>query len=412
MTTRLRRSRESRRRRTLALTAGALVAVLVAGVAAALITAGRPAPSPTAAPIEETPVPTPEPTPTPDVDALEGIALDALQQRRIDELRAWAAWLETNDAEGYVGELGWAAAPEWQQLADYWYRIAEQEGLWTSLWAAGSHWGDAYALTAYGSSSASGQLDVALPQAEILEAQQSGEQRHGVNLAGLEFSTEGGFSSAAPGVLGRDFFDEPEASFSYLAERGIDFVRLPFRWERLQPQLGGELDEEHAATIDAMLDAADQHGVDVVLDVHNYGRDLTSGGELRLGAPELPASALSDVWLRISERWGGHPAVVAYGLMNEPHSLGDDLAAEALRWEGVTQEVLTALRDAGDGMLVLVPGYDWSSLRRWATTHPDGWITDPADNFRYEAHHYWDAIGEGAYALPYADELAAAQISG
>lgn len=412
MTTRSHRTRTARRRRTLAITAGALVAVLVAGVAAALITAGRPAPSPTAAPVEETPVPTPEPSPTPDTDALEGIELDPLQQRRIDELRAWTAWLAANDAEGYVGELGWAATPEWQQLADYWYRIAEQEGLWTSLWAAGSHWGDSYALTAYGASPDSDQLDIALPQAELLEAQQGSEQRHGVNLAGLEFSTEEGFSSAAPGVLGRDFFDEPEASFAYLADRGIDFVRLPFRWERLQPQLGGALDESYAATIDAMLDAAERHGVDVVLDVHNYGRYLTSGGELRLGTPELPGSALSDVWLRISERWGGHPAVVAYGLMNEPHSLGDDLAAEALRWEGVSQEVLTALRDAGDGMLVLVPGYDWSSLSRWTQTHPDGWITDPADNFRYEAHHYWDATGEGAYALPYADELAAVQING
>ena len=49
-------------------------------------------------------------------------------ERRIDELRAWTAWLAANDAEGYVGELGWAATPEWQQLADYWYRIAEQEG--------------------------------------------------------------------------------------------------------------------------------------------------------------------------------------------------------------------------------------------------------------------------------------------
>ncbi|WAB82149.1 cellulase family glycosylhydrolase [Microcella daejeonensis] len=409
MTTRIRRTRAARRRRMIAITAVALVAVMIAGVAAALVASGRPAPAPTAAPVEETPVP--EPTALPEADALEGVGLDALQQRRIDELRTWAAWLEANGAEGYVGELGWADSPEWEQLADYWYRIAEQEELWTSLWAAGSHWGDSYPLTAYGASGGSDQLDVALPQAELLEAQDGGDQRHGVNLAGLEFSTEQGFSAAVPGVLGRDFFDEPEASFAYLADRGIDFVRLPFRWERLQPQLGGSLDEQHAAIIDAMLDAAALHGVDIVLDVHNYGRYLTSAEELRLGTPELPASALSDVWLRISERWGEHPAVVAYGLMNEPHSLGDDLAAEALRWEGVTQEVLTALRDAGDGMLVLVPGYDWSSLPRWTTTHADGWITDPADNFRYEAHHYWDAVGEGAYALPYADELAAVQVS-
>ncbi|MET0161050.1 MAG: hypothetical protein ABW204_00200, partial [Microbacteriaceae bacterium] len=55
--------------------------------------------------------------------------------------------------------------------------------------------------------------------------------------------------------------------------------------------------------------------------------------------------------------------------------------------------------------LLLVAGYDWSSLARWSDNHPSGWIDDPADAFRYEAHHYWDAFGAGAYDRPYAEEL-------
>ncbi|WP_156165327.1 glycoside hydrolase family 5 protein [Demequina rhizosphaerae] len=398
---------------------GAAALAVTAAVTRADITApSAPASSPSASATASTPAPTPSASPTTE-DVLAGVELDALEEREIGDLRDFTAWLAENDAEGFVGEVGWPAAtdPGWDALGEHWYLLAEQEGLWTTAWAAGSHWSDGYPLVTYGDGG-SGSLDTASGQARVIEELEASRgtddaagtgARHGVNLAGLEFGTENGFTNTRPGALGTDYFAEPLASYAWLASRGIDLVRLPVRWERLQPEPGGALDAQQVAAVTAQLDAAADAGIDVVLDLHNYGAYVTDAGPLLLGSDALPGTRMTDVWLRIARTWGEHPAVLGYGLMNEPHDLGGgDERGAAAAWEQLTQDTVTALREAGDAHLLLVAGYDWSSLERWRTTHPTGWIDDTAGNFRYEAHHYWDAYGEGKYALPYAEELAAA----
>lgn len=388
----MRNPRSIRRRRRIVATAGVIAAAgLVAGLGA-FWSGQRPTIDP--------------PEPSADAaapDALEGETFDPLQRTRLAELRAFTDWLEEAGAEGFVGEVGWPAAtdPGWDPLGRYWYDLAEQEGLWTAAWAAGSHWSDDYRLVTYGGD---GSLATAGGQALVLERVQSAPDggRHGVNLAGLEFGTGDGFSAAQPGALGVDYFAEPAESYTWLADRGVDLVRLPVRWERLQPAPGGAFDEQHAALVEQQLDAAGAAGVDVILDLHNYGAHDTD----QLGSDALPDERLAQFWLTVSERWGAHPALLGYGLMNEPHDLGGgDERGAAAAWESTTQEVVTALRDAGDEHLLLVAGYDWSSLARWSDNHPSGWIDDPADAFRYEAHHYWDVFGAGAYDRPYAEEL-------
>ncbi len=340
-------------------------------------------------------------------DVLEGETFDPLQRARLAELRAFTDWLDAAGAEGFIGEIGWPAAsdPGWDPLGRYWYDLAGQEGLWTAAWAAGSHWSDDYRLVTYGGTgvlSTAGGQGLVLEQLEADRAEDGSGARHGVNLAGLEFGTGEGFSAARPGELGTDYFAEAPESYAWLADRGVDLVRLPVRWERLQPDPGGALDDQHAALVEQQLDAAEAAGVDVILDLHNYG---AHGADL-LGSAALPDDRLARFWLAVSERWGAHSALLGYGLMNEPHGLGGgDERGAAAAWEATTQGVVDALRDAGDEHLLLVAGYDWSSLARWSDNHPSGWIDDPAESFRYEAHHYWDAFGAGAYDRPYAEEL-------
>jgi hypothetical protein len=83
----------------------------------------------------------------------------------------------------------------------------------------------------------------------------------------------------------------------------------------------------------------------------------------------------------------------------------------AQTWERASQEAVSSIRAAGDTKLVLVPGYNWSGVRRWMTTHPAKWITDSANNIRYEAHHYWDSNASGAYTS-YATEVTKATAAG
>ena len=54
----------------------------------------------------------------------------------------------------------------------------------------------------------------------------------GVNLAGLEFN-----GGRIPGRLDRDFVSPGTAELDYFHTVGARAIRLPFRWERAQPEL-------------------------------------------------------------------------------------------------------------------------------------------------------------------------------
>ncbi len=59
-------------------------------------------------------------------------------------------------------------------------------------------------------------------------------------------------------------------------------------------------------------------------------------------------------------------------------------------WEDASQRAVTAIRAIDRRSTVLVGGYNYSRVQEWADQHPSPWISDPADNIRYEGHHYWD----------------------
>lgn len=328
------------------------------------------------------------------------VLTDDLQARRIGELTAFAGWLRSAGARGFVGEVGWPDEPEWNELAAAWYATAARAGIASTAWAAGSWWPPGYDLAVYRSTEDRHVIDVAGGQATVLED----DLDPGVNLAGLEFGAETDFSAADPGLAGVDYYAEPADSYLYLAERGVETVRLPFRWERLQPTRVAALDPAYLALITGQLDAAANAGIVVILDLHNYGAYQTAEGADLLDGNDT--DTLIDVWARLDDAVGEHPAVVGYGLMNEPHDLTSDVASGARLWERITQDTVIGLREAGVEKTLYVPGYDWSSLARWSSTHPSAWIDDPLDDFRYEAHHYWDKDGTGKYLADYSAELA------
>jgi sugar phosphate isomerase/epimerase len=375
-----------------------VVAVAILGAVVAALALGRTGPEP--APVE---TPTAAPAPA-----------DDLTSARVDELRDFIDWLDANDAEGFVGEVGWPAEPPestpWNALADDWYRTATDAGLWTTAWASGNVWDPGYKLVVYADTDRDAVVESPYSQAEVVERYPSGDGvRTGVNVAGLEFGAEGPFSNATPGEPSVDYFEESAETFRFLASRGIDTVRLPFRWERVQSQPLGELRATGVAELRRALDLAGDAGIDVILDLHNYGSYITAEGPQQLGTAALSAAALADVWVRLGAELGDHPALLAYGLMNEPSGFAESTGLTGAElWERVSQVAVDGIRAAGDTTLVMVPGYDFSAVSRFTQNHPRGWITDPAHNFRYEAHQYWDADASGNYYAPYAELLTAA----
>ncbi len=345
---------------------------------------------------------------------------DALQARVRAELGVFTGWLQANGVQGYIGEVGWsndADAASWNALATKWYADAAAAGLWTTAWSGGEWWGCGYKLSVYAWSTCStmdGSLSVARPQASVIEAQ-AGADRRGLNMSGGDFGTPGplevtsSFSNANPGVYNSAYHFDTQQSFNYVASRGISLVRLPVRWERVQPSLGGALDPAEVQRISDAVARASAAGMRVILDIHNYGAYWLSNGSQGvrrpIGSAEVTVAHFASLWANLSTAFKANAGVAGYGLMNEPVGMAGPVA-----WEQASRAAVTAIRDNADPKVVLVPGYNWSGAQQWTSQHPSAWITDA--NVRYEAHHYFDRDNSGAYLNSYAAEVADAEARG
>jgi endoglucanase len=93
--------------------------------------------------------------------------------------------------------------------------------------------------------------------------------------------------------------------------------------------------------------------------------------------------------------------------MNEPIGMQARGKVPAARvWEQASQQAVNVIRATGDKRTIMVAGYQWSNLHAWTANHPVSWIKDPAANFQYEAHQYFDAKHTGIYRT-YDQEVAA-----
>lgn len=145
-----------------------------------------------------------------------------------------------------------------------------------------------------------------------------------MSSSGGEFTAD---ADHLPGTYNTDYHYDSDASFEFLASRGHKIIRLPFRWERIQPTRNAALDSTELTRITNVATSIESWGMRVVLDVHNYARYINStangGAELVLGST-LPVSDLVDLWTRLSTAFKNNAAIYAYGLMNEPHDLSPD----------------------------------------------------------------------------------------
>jgi len=203
----------------------------------------------------------------------------------------------------------------------------------------------------------------------------------GVNLSGAEFKPQ-----RLPGRVFKDYTYPQAADFSYFASAGMNIIRLPFLWERLQPALNQPLDVQQLGFIRKAVDQAKADHLTIILDLHNFGR--YRGAEV--GTDAVPDSAFADLWKRLAQAFAGEPAGV-FGLMNEPAQIPAD------RWARSAEAGIAAVRDAGARNLVLVSGSYYSGAHSWeqplhGVSNADAFahFRDPASNFAFEAHQYFD----------------------
>jgi endoglucanase len=219
----------------------------------------------------------------------------------------------------------------------------------------------------------------------------------GLNIAGAEFGTVGD-------AYGTTWAHESQASFDFLAGRGWRLVRYAIKWERLQPTLSGAFDAAELARVVTAVARMRSAGMWCILNLHNMGKF----NGISFGTASGPMQAdFVDFWSRMSDLFREDSTVIGYGLMNEPTALLIGGETGLARWQLYSQAVVDALRAKNDRTCLLISGWSAASLDGWfsGTNTPLPWITDPFNNFRYEAHDYWDSSATGGtYTKTFADE--------
>ncbi|MBM6593250.1 glycoside hydrolase family 5 protein [Microvirga pudoricolor] len=208
----------------------------------------------------------------------------------------------------------------------------------------------------------------------------------GVNLAGAEFR-----GNRIPGALNKDYIYPSSKDVDYFMSQGMNTFRVPFRWERMQLNLGWELEDDELEQLDKTVRYITDKGGYTLLDPHNYGRYY---GKL-IGSKQVPASALADFWRVLALRYKDNDKVI-FGLMNEPHGIS------ASDWREIAEVSITAIRDTGAKNLILVPGTNWTGAHSWMTSRgkPSNGevfrdLKDPANNMMFEVHQYLDGDYSG-----------------
>jgi endoglucanase len=204
-------------------------------------------------------------------------------------------------------------------------------------------------------------------------------QMFGVNLAGAEFS-------------GTAFWQTNPAVWDYYQAKGLTLIRMPVKWERIQPALFGPVT---FTQLDQCIALASARGMKVIIDLHNYAAYGSGSPTPRLGSTDLPISALVNVWTQIADRYKNNNAVYGYDLMNEPVSITIEV------WSSAAQQTVDAIRQIDTARFVLVEGLGWSNAKSWRIGSTNGTldIKDPVGRLIYSAHSYWD-YKDNIYASP------------
>jgi len=217
----------------------------------------------------------------------------------------------------------------------------------------------------------------------------------GVSESGMEFGK---------GPLAGTNYAIPNPAY-YLA-RGVQLVRVPFQIIRLQPAPNGPLEPAVLGYLDTIVQQDQEAGALTVLDPHAYGTYPIDGKAQDLLKDPAAANAYVDMMGKIAAHFA--TADVAIGLMNEPHTGGDQDYAP------IWNRAIAAIRQAGFHGVILVPHAHWSTASDITPAKPfAGGIVDPQRNWVLELHCYLDPDNSGTYKKPVPSTgIGAARIAG
>lgn len=176
---------------------------------------------------------------------------------------------------------------------------------------------------------------------------------------------------------------------------GINIIRLPWDWERMQPTLLGDLDSEFVGYVRDYVTKANSLGITVILDCHSFGKFDSS--------VTMTQGYLSDLWTKVAAAF--NDLNVQYDLMNEPGSTVDAATQVA-----IYNACISAIRAVSSTKIIHIPLRDANTLRHAVDEYTSFVSLLSLDAYCYiQAHVYFDANGTGTSDTPLSDYQRTAQ---
>jgi endoglucanase len=217
----------------------------------------------------------------------------------------------------------------------------------------------------------------------------------GVNLSCAEFG-----QNNLPGTYNTHYTYPTQAEVNYFGGKGMNVIRLPFRWERLQQATNASLNAAELTRLHTFVSATTAKGIHVILEPHNFARYYPDTGNFQSSAQGLigsyyPNSVFSNFWWRIADIYRTNRLVI-FNLMNEPNSMPTE------QWVAAANAAIAGIRAAGATNLIHVPGNQWTGAHAWTANYygtPNSvamlGIVDPANHHVFEVHQYLDSDSSG-----------------
>jgi endoglucanase len=197
-----------------------------------------------------------------------------------------------------------------------------------------------------------------------------------------------------------------EADLAFIRQQGATAVRLPFNYRHFEHDSAPfTYLESGFARLDQALGWCERHGLYAILDMHaapgwqnpDWHSDNASRHALLWQHPHFQERFLT-LWAEIARRFGGHPALAGYNVLNEPvtnapRGVFDDRRYQT-DWDALNRlyrRVVEHLRAIDAESLIFLEGDFWSS-------HFAGLEPPFAPNLVYSSHNYNSAgFGPGHY---------------
>lgn len=185
---------------------------------------------------------------------------------------------------------------------------------------------------------------------------------------------------------------DDEDVVKFCKSQHLNTIRMPFYTNLFNNESGKNIDiDEHIKFfIDPIVKAAKRHDMYVILDAHEYFHQNIDESRARGEQADMSTWSEGKIqkwitnWTKVAEYYKNEPNILAYELLNEPHSLPPEFVRNLYR------RCLKEIRKVDQKHIVILGNNDWSHARAMEQTWGEFAIKidEPYNNVAFAFHDY------------------------